>query len=110
MCAGECSRYSWNHVGEPGSVATTSATVVADVETVISAPAAASPRAVARSPSGCAIPGRAQGATPIGVRTSLPSSGVPRSTMNTPRRTWGRTPRPPGGGASASVVSFAPPA
>ena len=82
------------------------------VETVISEPAAAAPRAVASSPSGCAMPWYAQGATPMGERTGEPSSSVASGTAVMPFRTRGRSRQDrQAPGASRSVVSVsAPPA
>ncbi len=54
-----------------------------------SAPAVAAPRAVATSPSGCASPWIAVGATATGVRTGVPSSVVSVETSARPARTWG---------------------
>ena len=70
--------------------ATSASGVLADVDTVISAPTAAAPRAEPRSPSGCARDWYAHGATPIGVATSQPSRDVASRTGALPRSTRGR--------------------
>ena len=63
---------------------------VATVETHMSVPAAAAPRAIATSPSSCAICWKAIGATSAGIDTGVPSTVVSVETVETSTRTRGR--------------------
>ncbi len=58
----------------------------------MSVPAAAAPRAIATSPSSCAICWKAIGATSAGIDTGVPSTVVSVETFETSTRTRGRKP------------------
>ena len=64
---------------------------VATVERHMSVPAAAAPRAIATSPSSCAICWNAIGATSAGIETGVPSTVVSVETDETSTRTRGRS-------------------
>ena len=82
--------YTCIHRAASGTAAATSSSgQVASEDRISSAPAAAAPRAVATSPSGCASPWIAVGATPTGVRTGVPSRVVAVETSATPASTRG---------------------
>ena len=58
--------YSWNQKLTPGTAPISSIGTIVLVDTIMIVPAAAAARAVASSPSGCAIFCEAMGATRIG--------------------------------------------
>ena len=82
------------------------------VDTTIAVPAAAAPRAVARSPSAWARPWKAHGPTMIGMVSGAPRTSAAMETADTSRITRGiRRIRFQAAGLSARVVSSsAPPA
>ena len=57
----------------------------------MSVPAAAAPRAIATSPSSCAICWKAIGATSAGIATGVPSTVVSVETLETSTSTRGRS-------------------
>ena len=77
--------------GTRGGAAISPGVAVATVETHMSVPAAAAPRAVASSPSSCAICWNAIGATRTGIDTGVPSTVVSVVTDETSTRTRGRS-------------------
>src|SRR5262249_36870483 len=84
--------YSWNQRAASGAAAATvSSGCVANVDTTITVPAAAVPRAVPPSPSALASSWYAVGATSTGAATGVPSTVVMVSTTVTSRSTGGRT-------------------
>ena len=75
-------------------------------------PAAAAPRAIASSPSGCAIRWKAVGATSSGIETSVPSTLVAVVTSETSTSIRGRSTQRSNAARFSRIVhsSLAPPA
>ena len=83
--------YSCHHFGAWDAADTSSNTSTAVEETTMIVPAAAAARAVARSPSGCAIDWYAHGATSTGKDSDVPRIVVDGSGWPDPRKTLGRS-------------------
>ena len=94
------------------AAATSSIVAVASVDKHITVPAAAAPRAIASSPSGCAIRWKAVGATSTGSDTSVPSTVVAASPRRRRRASAASAPsaRRPRRFSRIVHSSFAPPA